>query len=267
VRLIDFAVMPREPRLVFGEVAEVYDRVRPSYPTALVDDVVKLAGVGAGAGAGAANGRGALEVGAGTGKATVMFAQRGVAVHALEPSPAMAAIARRRCARYEAVTIEETDFEHWRPPVPRFAPELRYARARAALRDGGLLAVFWSRPHWERCALRDELRAVYERSVPDFGPDPGPMHPGSEIAPDRWEDWEAEIAGSEGLERPEVRVYKWSCGYTAEHYVQLLGTSQDHILLSVERRHALLRAVQEVVERNGGTVTMPFVTKLCLAHG
>ena len=71
--------MDREPRLVFGQVAERYDRVRPSYPNALVDEVIALAGR-----------ERALEVGAGTGKATLMFAQRGVAVHAVEPSAEMA---------------------------------------------------------------------------------------------------------------------------------------------------------------------------------
>ena len=71
--------MDRTPRLVFGQVAERYERVRPSYPQALVDEVVELAVGGP-----------ALEVGAGTGKATVMFARRGLTVHAVEPSAEMA---------------------------------------------------------------------------------------------------------------------------------------------------------------------------------
>jgi hypothetical protein len=53
-------------RLAFGSVAELYDRSRPSYPPALVDDVLGLVGVAPRV----------LEVGAGTGKATVLFAAR-----------------------------------------------------------------------------------------------------------------------------------------------------------------------------------------------
>jgi hypothetical protein len=49
--------MDRGARLVFGQVAERYERVRPSYPDTLVDEVIALAGEGR-----------ALEVGAGTGK-------------------------------------------------------------------------------------------------------------------------------------------------------------------------------------------------------
>jgi hypothetical protein len=36
--------MTRPQRLVFGEDAELYDRVRPSYPDELIDDVVRLVG-------------------------------------------------------------------------------------------------------------------------------------------------------------------------------------------------------------------------------
>jgi SAM-dependent methyltransferase len=265
----------REPRLVFGEVADLYERVRPSYPPALVDDVISLAGLGAWSSNGAAR---ALEVGAGTAKATILFAQRGVTVHALEPSPAMASIARRKCSPYPSVTIEESGFEQWQRAAPPFdlvfsaqawhwvKPEMRYRRAREALRDRGLLAVFWSRPCWERCSLREELRAAYARTAPDFGPDPGPMHPGSEIAPSRWEDWDAEIASADGLEQPEVRFYAWSCDYAAARYMELLGSAQDHILLADDTRRALLSAVGEVIERHGGTLAMHYVTKLCLAR-
>ena len=37
-----------------------------------------------------------LEVGAGTGKATVLFAERGIPVVAIEPNAKMAAVARRQ---------------------------------------------------------------------------------------------------------------------------------------------------------------------------
>ena len=91
----------RERRLVFGEVAELYDRHRPTYPAELIDDLVALAGLDAS--------RPVLEVGAGTGKATVLFAQRGIPVLAIEPSPEMAAIAGRAAAgRAGSVEIELT---------------------------------------------------------------------------------------------------------------------------------------------------------------
>ena len=53
----------------------------------------------------------ALEVGAGTGKATVLLAARGSTVHAIQPDLVTAAQAARNCARLPGVTIEHSDFE------------------------------------------------------------------------------------------------------------------------------------------------------------
>lgn len=256
-------------RLSFGRVAELYDLARPSYPAALVDDVLAFEG-----------GRGvrALEVGAGTGKATVRFAARGVAIRALEPDAGMAAVARRNCAEFSEVTVENTDFEGWEVQPAAFdlvysaqawhwvAPELKYVRARQALRDGGVLAAFWNRARWERTKLREDLTEAYRRAAPEFGPAPGPMHPSAELGPDRWEDWEQEIGSASGFEAPEVRWYDWTTDYSAAEYVRLLGTHSDHMVLPDDRRAELMRAIAGVIEAHGGTLRMNYRTKLCLAR-
>src|SRR5204863_5092771 len=59
--------------LSFGVVAEAYERFRPAYPVELFDVVMAYTGRPV---------RTALEIGAGTGKATRLFAQRGVTVTA-----------------------------------------------------------------------------------------------------------------------------------------------------------------------------------------
>lgn len=262
----------RERRLAFGEVAELYDRARPSYPAALVDDVLEFAGAQAG--------DLALEVGAGTGRATVLFAQRGLEILALEPSSEMAALARRNCAGYGNVTIDQTDFEHWRAGgrASRLlfsaqawhwvTPEVRYVRAREALVAGGALAVFWNRPRWESCAFRDELQEVYRDAAPDFGPGtgPGPMHPSTQATPELWGDWEGELRAAPGFGEPDIRVYRWAHRYGTDDYVRLLQTHSDHILLSPEQREALLDAVAGVIDRHGGTLELEYVTLLCLAR-
>jgi trans-aconitate methyltransferase len=104
--------MKREQRLVFGEVAELYDRHRPAYPDPVIDDLIALAGLDPGALA--------LEVGAGTGKATAMFAARGIHVLAVEPSAEMAAVARRTFGDRGEVQIEQSDLEQWDPAGREF---------------------------------------------------------------------------------------------------------------------------------------------------
>ncbi len=91
---------------VFGEVADEYDRVRPSYPAALVDDVLAYAQLDGGP---------AIDVGAGTGKATLSFAERGLTITAVEPDEAMAAVLARRVAAYPPVTVVVSAFEDYAP--------------------------------------------------------------------------------------------------------------------------------------------------------
>ncbi len=261
--------MSTQRRLSFGGVAPLYDRARPSYPPGLIDDVIALAPI-------AADPR-ALEVGAGTGKATVLFAERGVAVHALEPLPEMAALAQRNCADYPDVTIERVEFERWNPGRRSFPllysaqawhwidPDRRYPAARAALEPGGVLAAFWNQPEWDRCPLREELEDVYARAAPDLAAT-GPMRPAGEGSPGVWGRWEEEIEAGDGFEQPVLRRYEFAAAYSTAQYVELLRTHSNHIVLESGQQRTLLERVAAVIDRAGGVLEMTYVTRLCLAR-
>ena len=70
----------------FGAVASAYEKYRPGYPEELVDEVLVYTGRPV---------RTALEIGAGTGKATRVFAGRGIAVTATDPDAAMLTVLRK----------------------------------------------------------------------------------------------------------------------------------------------------------------------------
>jgi SAM-dependent methyltransferase len=258
--------MDERRRLSFGGVAELYDQSRPSYPEALVDDVLEYAG--------ASEADRAVEVGAGTGKATVLFASRGLNVMAIEPSAEMATIARRNCAGFENVTIEETEFERWRPPGHDFrlvfsgqawhwvSPEAGYAVARAALCDRGALAVFWNRPVWAACDLREAIGEAYRQNG-HAGDTNDPMNPAA-----RFEDgsWSKEIAEAPGFDGVEVRRYRWHHDYTAAEYCGLLSTHSPCLILDPPERERLLSGVAAAIDAHGGSFRMPYVTVLGLAR-
>jgi SAM-dependent methyltransferase len=66
---------------VLGDIATLYDSVRPGYPELVIDQTVRFASL--------RPGDTVLEVGSGTGKATVLFAGRALSVTGVEPNPSL----------------------------------------------------------------------------------------------------------------------------------------------------------------------------------
>ncbi|MCL2694603.1 MAG: hypothetical protein FWE60_05815, partial [Oscillospiraceae bacterium] len=69
-------------RTHFDEIVSDYDKIRPEYPRGLFKDIISYSG--------AAKGKRALEIGAGTGKATTPFLDAGYNVTAVELGENMA---------------------------------------------------------------------------------------------------------------------------------------------------------------------------------
>src|ERR1700680_350180 len=102
-----------EPRrATFDEAAELYDRARPGYPPELFDDLTAIAGLRPGARL--------LEIGCGTGQATQPLAERKFQITAIELGPNLAAVARRKLARFCNVAVEVAAFEEWPLPAEPF---------------------------------------------------------------------------------------------------------------------------------------------------
>jgi SAM-dependent methyltransferase len=257
----------REQRLVFGEVADVYDRVRPGYPPSLVDHVVGALGLAAG--------DRVLEVGAGTGKATVAFAARNLDVHALEPDPGMAAVARANAAATgAAVAVTVAAFEDWVPDRCDHAlvmsaqawhwvrPEVRLEKAHHVLAPGGALALFWNRPDWPDTPLRHAIDEVYETVAPELGartPGRSAQDAGRRACTD-------ELASSAWFGDLEFTQHPWSTAYDAASYVELLSTQSDHRMLDADRRRHLLDSVAAAIDAAGGAVPVAYVADLYLAR-
>jgi len=256
--------VPREQRLVFGEVAEQYDRVRPGYPEPLVDEVMASASL--------QPGDAVLEVGCGTGKATVPLAARGLRVLAIEPDENMAGVARRNCSGFD-VDVVTASFEGFLVTDGPFAlvlsaqawhwvqPGLRVEKAHRALRDGGVLALCWNRPDWPDTEVSRALDAAYERIAPGLGartPGRSPQDIGRKACTD-------ELAASPLFGPLAFTEHPWSTSYDTATYLELLATQSDHRMLDSWTRDQLFEAVADVVEAAGGTITVSYAADLYLA--
>lgn len=178
--------------LSFGSVAAAYERFRPGYPDRIPDEVLAYAGAPV---------RTALEIGAGTGKATRVFAAQGIAVTATDPDAAM--LAELRTHVPPTVEIVQAALEDLpRTPTPAYdlvfaaaalhwtEPVHRWARVAALLTTGGVFAAFGGQLEIEDPAVAAAVRAVQvpvlpEDDVPspDGTPAAAPMQwPGSELS-------------------------------------------------------------------------------------
>ncbi|HXQ18381.1 MAG TPA: class I SAM-dependent methyltransferase [Acidimicrobiales bacterium] len=258
---------PRSKGRVFGSVAELYDRARPGYADLLVDDVLAFAG---------ASRPQVLEIGAGTGKATVAFAARAGALLALEPDADMVTVAARRCRDLGNVRIERSTFEAWEPGERRFDllvsaqawhwvnPDVGYPKAHAVLRPAGVLALLWHRSIWNDGPLRDALVAVYEELAPRLLA-ATPTFPGL-VGTEADARRPGEIESSGLFGEVEVHSHPWRRNYSTSEYLELLGTQSDHVLLEPTQRDRLFDAVAGVLDDAGGRVTMSYVTLVFLAR-
>lgn len=94
-------------RTTFNTAPTLYEEIRPGYPEELIRDVVNLSGL---------NDRSRiLEVGCGTGKATLSFAERGYALVCLDIGTDLIAIAREKLREFPNVSFVREAFEVWEP--------------------------------------------------------------------------------------------------------------------------------------------------------
>ncbi len=229
-------------RAGFDSDAEAFDRTRPVCPAALFDDVIAVANL--------APGDRVLEIGCGTGQATLPLAERGLSVTALELGPNLAALARLRLQPYANVDVVTGAFEDWQPDGRQFAavvavnalhwvePALRYAKPAALLTPGGALVVAgcrWAQPHdaepfWRE--VQADYRAVGFPGEPPPAPEEiGPWHLPPEATP-----YFAEVA---------ARCYPpFQIVYRAEDYLAMLATQSGTRALSASRQREFLDRVR-----------------------
>jgi SAM-dependent methyltransferase len=234
----------------FERVASSYHQARPEYPDEIYAYLIEKAKL--------APGDRLLEVGCGTGKATLPLAQRGFSITCLEPGPRLAAQARRHLAGYPAVRVVESSFEAWRPgglapPDLVFAatawhwvdPEVRYQRAWQALRPGGHLAI-WTATHVVAAdgdPFFGEIQAVYDEI--GEGVPPGTPFPRPGEVPDECADMEA----SGLFSVVAVRQFDWAIEYDAEQYISLLDTFSSHIDMAQWQRERLYGEIRDRLTR------------------
>lgn len=256
-------VRPDDIRLSFNEAAEIYDKVRPSYPADLFEVLFEML----------PSQPEIVEVGPGTGQATKDLMARGASVLAIEIGPATAARLRSNLPS-DRLRVAVGDFEvievaageadavfsatayHW------ISREAETDRPAAILRPGGLMAIVdliqVDTP--EDAGFFAAAQPIYERY--------GQGHTGPP-APTR-ESVDPTIRAVLDVDRRfdcvDVRQYDWDQTYSASDYRNLMLSYSGTQMMEESDRVGLLDDMESFIRNDfGGVVTRPLVVTLTTA--
>jgi SAM-dependent methyltransferase len=217
----------------FGGAARHYDTHRPRYPDQMITDLLTLGG------------HRVLDVGAGTGIASMQFDDRGADVLAVEPDARMAALAREK-----GIPTEIDTFERWDPAGRLFDlvvfaasfhwvdPAVALPKVRTLLDERGRLALLWNRLR-PTAPTREDFELIY-RDYMDVDIHPTDGNPDEIVAA-------LTAAGYTATQRS----YPHGVHYSPEQWLDLVFTYSNHITLPAEGAAELRGRLADLIGPGG----------------
>ncbi|MDF2944340.1 MAG: hypothetical protein K0S01_3198 [Herbinix sp.] len=154
-------------------IADIYEEVRPSYPERLIQDIIAKTDIKLK--------DSLLEIGAGTGKATLQFAEKGFEVQAIELGEEMADILKDKCAIFPNVSVDVVAFEDWNNPSNQkydmiycaqafhwIDKSVKYKKCYELLKDNGYLVLFWYNPSDDKLPITIEIEEKVNKIITKY---------------------------------------------------------------------------------------------------
>ena len=231
----------------FEQVAELYERVRPSYPNEAVAWLVDRLRIGPPSTV--------LDLGAGTGKLTRLLVPRVGRVIAIEPGPEMLAQLRRAVPEAEALlgAAEAIPLADDAVDAVVCGQSFHWFRTGEALREiqrvlraGGGIGLIWNVRDPDD-SLQHEITALLDPFVPPGRP---PLrHAVSAFVANKF----SEVA---------THAIPWQEQLDADGLVDRIASISFVAAAPAERRRELERALRALVAERGGGVAFRYVTEV-----
>ncbi len=253
----------------FNKMAPAYDKFRPAYPDELYQEILTYSPI--------TSSSRVLEIGAGTGKATLPILLTGCSLTAIEPGGNLAKICSEKFAgfpnfsiitdKFEDVSLPKDTFDlvfsatafHWIPE------ELAYPKVFSILKNGGTFAQFANHPdpYIDKEDLGKELELLYSKYFYSF----------LDLPKAKYEPFDKGrakqkvlTAGKYGFSDCRFYLFHRNRTFSAKEYIQLLGTYSDHISIPEPIRSEFFSKIEDAINRHGGTITVKDTIDLQLSR-
>lgn len=252
-------------RDVFNEQARNYRDVRPTYPEALFETLVVKARL--------ADNASLLEIGPGTGQATLPLARRGYKITAVELGEQLAQVAREELVDYKNVEVITGAFEDVNLPEQTFdliysatafhwiKHEVRYIRPHKLLKPNGYLSIIATNHVSDEQGDKffHASQSIYDKYTPKSDSD-FKLPLTKNLKPTG--DLDTKLFKFTHFERFPLVVE-----YDAEQYAKLLGTYSPHLALPEQTRKAFLDEIKQLINNEfGGKVSKHYSMSLTVAR-
>lgn len=248
----------------FNSVYSEYDKWRPTYVKDLYDDIFQAKEINSSSNV--------LEIGIGTGQATLPILETGCSLTAIELGNQLAEFSKYKFENYEKFNIENLAFQDFQRPSNSFdlifsasafhwIPEdIGYSKVFDILKSGGVFARFANHPYKDkkRNNIHLAFRNIYAKYLPgSLGED----EYSEENAKTR-----ADIAYKYGFIDISYKLYHRTRTFTADEYVLLLGTYSNNIAIEETTRMKFFNEIRDAINDNGGIITIYDTIDLQLAR-
>jgi len=253
----------------FDTVASVYEKMRPGYVKELYQTLFDYIPVN--------ENSNVVEVGSGGGQATAPILTTGCQLTAVECGEQFSELLKDKFKEYQKFSVitgkfENTAFKdntfdlvfsasafHWVPE------KIGYEKVFSMLKNRGVFARFANHPYRGKGnpALSQEIDEIYDKYYNKYYNKERETI--SEYTKEQAKE-RALIAGKYGFTDIKYELFYRKRVFSAQEYIELLGTYSDHIAIEENIRTEFFAKIEEAINKHGGIITIYDTIDLQLAR-